>query len=169
MRRFGVLTASVVSMVGLLWATGCMYSFAGGGLPPHIKTMAIATFENQTASPDLPKELYDQMHKELQRRLGVRDAPTDRADALAHGSIQIYDVDVPVSFSANPQQSVSARRRLAITIDVEIVDQGNNHVLYANKALREEADYAERAEADGRQKAIEKLVQRIIEGVQSNW
>ena len=169
MRRFGVLIGSVVSMVGLLSATGCMYSFAGGGLPPHIKTMAIATFENQTASPDLPKELYDQMHRELQRRLGVRDAPADRADALAHGSIQIYDVDVPVSFSANPQQSVSARRRLAITIDVEIVDQGNGHVLFANKSLREEADYAERAEADGRQKAIEKLVQRIIEGVQSNW
>ena len=44
-------------MVGLLAAGGCMYSFAGGGLPPHIHTMAIATFENQTASPDVPKEL----------------------------------------------------------------------------------------------------------------
>ena len=109
------------------------------------------------------------MHKELQRRLGVRDAPSDRADALAHGTIVTYDADVPVSFSANPQQAVSARRRLAITIDVEIVDQSNSHVLFANKALREEADYAERAEADGRAKAIEKLVQRIIEGVQSNW
>ena len=169
MRRFGVLSASVVSIAGVLSAAGCMYSFAGGGLPPHIKTMAIATFENQTPSPDLPKELYDQMHRELDRRLGVRDAPADRADALAHGTIQTYDVDVPVSFSANPQQSLTAQRRLAITLDVEIVDQGNGHVLYANKALREEADYAERAEADGRRKAIEKLVQRIIEGVQSNW
>jgi len=169
MRRFGVLTASVVSILAALSAGGCMYSFAGGGLPPHIHTMAIATFENQTASPDIPKELYDQMRRELQRRLGVRDAPSDRADALVHGSIQTYDVDVPVSFSANPQQAVSARRRLAITLDVEIVDQSNGHVLYANKALREEADYAERAEQDGRQKAIEKLVQKIIEGVQSNW
>jgi hypothetical protein len=169
MRQFGVLIVRVVSIVALLGAGGCMYSFAGGGLPPHIHTMALATFENQTASPDLPKELYDQMHRELQRRLGVRDAPSDRADALAHGSIAQYDVDVPVSFSANPQQSVSVRRRLAITIDVEIVDQSNGHVLYANKALREEADYAERAEADGRQKAIEKLVNRIVEGVQSNW
>ena len=38
-----------------------MYSFAGGGLPPNIGTMAIAPFDNQTTSPDLPKELYDQM------------------------------------------------------------------------------------------------------------
>jgi hypothetical protein len=169
MRRFGVLIAKVLGAVVALSAGGCMYSFAGGGLPPHIKSMAIATFENQTASPDLPKELYDQMHRELQRRLGVRDAPSDRADALAHGTITTYDADVPVSFSANSQQAVSARRHLAITIDVEIVDQSNGHVLYANKSLREESDYAERAEPDGRQKAIEKLVQRIIEGVQSNW
>jgi hypothetical protein len=48
-----------------------MYSFAGGGLPSHIHSMAIATFENQTASPDIPKELYDEMRRELQRRLGA--------------------------------------------------------------------------------------------------
>ena len=131
--------------------------------------MAIATFDNQTTSPDLPKELYDQMHDELQKRLGVRDAPRERADALVHGTIVSYDADIPVSFSANPQQAVTARRRLQVTIEVEIIDQSNGHVLYQNKSLREEADYAERAEGDGRKQAIAKIVQKIIEGVQSNW
>jgi hypothetical protein len=51
--------------------------------------MAIAPFDNQTPSPDIPKELYDQMHEELQKRLGVRDAPRERADALAHGTIVV--------------------------------------------------------------------------------
>jgi hypothetical protein len=153
----------------LLSLTGCFYSFAGGGLPPHIHTMAIVTFDNQTPSPDLPKELYDQMRSELQKRLGVRDAPQDRADALVHGTISSFDADVPVGFSANPQQAVSARRRLQITIDVEILDQSNGKALYSNKTLREEADYAERAEAEGRKQAIEKIVQKIIEGVQQNW
>jgi Lipopolysaccharide-assembly len=165
MRRFGILFGSLA----ILSLSSCMYSFAGGGLPPNIGTMAIAPFDNQTTSPDLPKELYDRMHSELQKRLGVRDAPRERADALAHGTIVSYDADIPVSFSANPQQAVTARRRLQITIEVEIIDQSNSHVLYQNKALREEADYAERAEADGRKQAIEKLVQKIIEGVQSNW
>jgi hypothetical protein len=165
MRRFGGLIGSLV----LLVLTGCLYSFAGGGLPPHIHTMALATFDNQTASPDVPKELFDEMHRELQRRLGVRDAPADRADAAVRGSIVSYDADIPVGFSANPQQAVSARRRLQITVDVEIVDQSNGHVLYANKSLRQEADYDERAEDKGRQQAIQKIVQQIIEGVQSNW
>jgi hypothetical protein len=131
--------------------------------------MAIATFENQTSSPDIPKELYDQMRVELQRRLGVRDAPKDRADALTHGIIASYDADVPISFSATPNQAVTARRRLQITVEVEIVDQSNGRVLFTNKALREEADYAERAEAEGRRQAIAKIIQRVIEGVQSNW
>jgi hypothetical protein len=33
--------------------TGCLYGFAGGGLPPSIKTVAILPFENQTAEPTL--------------------------------------------------------------------------------------------------------------------
>jgi hypothetical protein len=165
MRRFGGLIVSL----SVLCLTGCFYSFAGGGLPPNIHTMAISTFDNQTASPDLPKELYDTMHRELQKRLGVRDAPSDRADALVKGTISAYEADVPVGFSANPQQAVSARRRLQITIDVEIIDQSNGRPLFTKQALREEADYNERAEAEGRQQAIDKLVQQIIDGVQSNW
>jgi len=146
-----------------------LYSFAGGGLPPHIHTMAIVTFDNQTPSPDIPKELYDRMRKELQQHLGVRDATQERADALVKGVIVSYDADVFVAFSSNPQQSVTARRHLQLTIDVEILDQSNGKVLYANKALRGEADYAERAEVAGREVAIAKIVQSIIEGVQSKW
>ena len=168
MRRFGTWSRRT-ALLGLLALGGCLYSFAGGGLPPNIHTLAIVTFDNQTASPDLPKELYDGMRKELQRRLGVRDAPQNKADALIHGTIQSYEADVPVSFSANPQQAVTARRRLQVTIDVEIVDQSNGHILFQSKSLREEADYAERADADGRSQAITKILQKIVEGVQANW
>jgi len=165
MRRFGVLISSLLVCA----LSGCIYSFAGGGLPPNIHTMAIVTFDNQTPVPEVPKELYDQMRKELQKRLGVRDAPQERADALVHGVISSYDADVPVGFSANPQQAVTARRHLQLTIDVEILDQSNGHVLYSNKSLRGEADYAERAEQEGRTQAIAKIVQTIVEGVQSKW
>jgi hypothetical protein len=152
-----------------LLLAGSLYRFAGGGLPPHIHTVALSTFDNQTPSPELPKELYDEMHRELQRRLGVRDAPADKADAIIRGVIASYDADVPISFSASPQQAVSARRRLQLTIEIEIVDQASGKVLYSNKALRQEADYNERAEQDGRRQAIEKIVQEIVAGVQSNW
>ena len=165
MRRLGVLIVSSA----LLLTSGCFYGFAGGGLPPHIHSLALATFDNQSASPDLPKELYDELHTQLQRRLGVRDAPVDRADAAVKGTIASYDADIPVGFSANPQQALTARRHLQVTVSIEIVDQSNGKVLYSNKALRQEADYNERAEAEGRHQAIQKIVQTVIEGVQSNW
>ena len=165
MRRFGGLIGSLL----VLSLTGCLYGFAGGGLPPNVHTMALTTFDNQTPQPEIPKELFDEMHKELQKRLGVRDAPADRADAVIRGTISSYDADVPVGFSANPNQAVTARRRLQLTIEIEIVDQASGKVLYSNKALRQEADYNERQEPEGRLQAIQKIDNEIVAGVQSNW
>jgi hypothetical protein len=131
--------------------------------------MAILPFENQTPSPELQSELFESMRRELQRRLGVRDAPQERADALVRGSISGYDADVPVAFSADASQAVSARRRLQITVDVEILDQTTGKILWQRKGLRAEGEYAERAELEGRKQAIEKIVNGIVEGAQSQW
>ena len=112
-RRSGRLAVSLA--LAALAACGVHYGMAGGGLPAHIRTMAVLPFDNQTSSPDLTKELYDRMHTDMQHKLGVRDASVDRADAIARGTITQYDVDVPVAYSADPRQTVSARRRLQIT------------------------------------------------------
>jgi hypothetical protein len=165
MRRSGI---SIISALTLLAASGCHfpYGFSGGGLPPNIRTMAIMPFENRTPSPNVQLELLAQMRTELQRRLGVRDAPEDKADAIVRGVIIEYQPDIPVAFST---QTTSARRRLQITIDVEIFDVGKGKVLFSRKGLRGEGEYAERADAEGRRLAIEKLVNDVIEGAQSQW
>lgn len=131
--------------------------------------MAIIPFENQTASPELQLEILESMRKELRRRLGVRDAAEQRADAIVRGKIVGYDADVPVAFSADPRQAVSARRKLQITVDVEILDQTSGKILWQRKGLKAEADYTERAEPDGRRQAIERIVNDIVEGAQSQW
>jgi hypothetical protein len=131
--------------------------------------MAIQPFENQTAAAELQNELFESMRKELQKRLGVRDAPQERADALVRGTIVGYDADVAVAFSADPRQAVSARRRLQITVDVEILDQTTGKILWQKKALRAEGEYAERAEPEGRKQAITKIVDDIVQGAQSQW
>jgi lipopolysaccharide assembly LptE-like protein len=164
-------SGTFVSVIGvaLLAACGVRYGFSEGAFPSHVRTMAIMPFENQTTSADLQSELFDTMRKQLQRRLGVRDASQDRADALVRGTIVSYDVDVPVAVSADPRQAVSARRRLQITVDVEILDQTTGKMLWQRKALRAEGEYAERLEPEGRRQAIERLVNDIVEGAQSQW
>lgn len=160
-----------ISLALLLTVGGCgiHYGFAGGGLPPNIRTVAVLPFDNQTASPELQGELFEAMRRELQRRLGVRDAPQPKADAIVRGTISSYDADVPIAYSADPQQAVTARRKLQVTVDVEIVDQASGRILYQRKGLRAEGEYAERAEADGRQQAIKRIVNDIVEGAQSQW
>ncbi len=170
MRRFGGFLGSLV--LALVGAGGCgiHYGFSqGSGLPPNIRTVAVLPFENQTPAPDITKELFDYMHSELQRRLGLRDAPSDRADAVVRGTIVAYDADVPIGFSADPAKALTARRRLALTVDIAIVDQSNGRVLYEQKGHRTEGEYAERAEADGRRQAIQRVVDDIVEGLQSQW
>lgn len=168
MRRFGVRSSLLIAVAASL-GCGVHYGFAGGGLPSNIRTMAVLPFDNQTTSPEVQRELLDLMRKELQRRLGVRDASENRADAVVRGVISAYDVDVPVAVSANPSQAVTARRRLQVTVDVEIVQQANGRVLFQRKGMRGEGDYDERAEPEGRRKAIEKIVNDIVEGAQSQW
>jgi len=52
---------------------------------------------------------------------------------------------------------------------VEILDQTTGKTLWNRRGLVAQGDYDERQEADGRRRAIEKLVRDIIEGAQSQW
>ena len=155
----------------LLLAGACVtrYGFAGGGLPPHIRTIAILPFENETPTAELQRELFEAMRRDLQPRLGVRDAPQERADALVRGIIRTYDVDVPVSYTANQTQATASRRKLQLTLDVEIVDQTTGKTIFERKGLRAEGEYAERDEASGRRDAIKRIVNDLVEGAQSQW
>ena len=158
-----------LALCALLAGCGIRYGFSQGAFPSHVRTMAIMPFDNQTAAPELQSELLENMREQLQRRLGVRDASETRADAIVRGKIVGYDADVPVSYSADPRQAISARRKLQITVDVEILDQTSGKILWQRKGLRAEGEYAERAEPDGRKLAIEKIVNDIVEGAQSQW
>lgn len=155
----------------MLLATACMpYGFAGGGLPAHVRTVAVLPFENETASPELQRELFEAMRRGVQSRLGLREATEARADAVVRGTIIRYDPDVPVAYSADAAQSTTnIRRRVQVTVDVEIVDQTTGRTLWSRKGLAAEGEYAERAEPAGRRQAIDRLINDIIEGAQSQW
>ena len=166
MSRFGNRSAQLL----LILVVACFpYGFAGGGLPSHVKTVAVLPFENETSQPELQRELFNLMRREMQARLGLRDAGERNADAIVRGTILRYDTDVPIAFSADPRQASSARRKLQIAVDVEIIDQKTGRTLWAKKSLLAEGEYNERAELEGRRLALDKLVTDVIEGAQSQW
>lgn len=146
-----------------------MYGFAGGGLPTTVRSIAIVPFENQTPSAELQQEFMTKLRKELRSRLGLREAGEAQASAVVRGTITRYEPDIPIAYSADRTQSAASRRRLQLTVDIEIYDQTAQRVLWSRKGLSAEGEYAERQEAEGRRQAIQKLVNDVVDGAQSQW
>ncbi|HZF73033.1 MAG TPA: DUF4136 domain-containing protein [Gemmatimonadaceae bacterium] len=154
----------------LVALTACIpYGFTGGGLPSHIRTVAIVPFENQTATPELPREITDALRAKLHDRLGLRDAAEAKANAIVRGTVQRYEIDIPIGYSANNKQATTAKRMLQLVVDIEMVDQVTGKTLWQRKSLLAEGQYEERGEAVGRQQAIDRIVNDVIEGAQSQW
>ena len=167
MRRSG---RSSILIALVLAAGGCWpYGFAGGGLPSNIHTVAVLPFENETPQAELQREVWQSLRSEMQARLGLRDAPEARADAVVRGTLLRYDTGIPISYSANNGQVTSARRKLQIVCDIEIVDQKTGKMLWQRKGITAEGEYEEPNEVNGRRDALRKLITDVIEGAQSQW
>ncbi len=160
---------TIVAVSALLAQSGCLYGFAGGGLPRELRTVAVLPFDNLTPVPDVQRELFEALRKAMQDRLNLRDAPADRADVLVTGTIKEYEVDLPVGVTADPRQATSARRKLQIVVDFEIVNQKTGESLQTKTGARREAQYAEGAELRGRRDAIEQLINELIDDMLSQW
>jgi len=170
-RSRGAVARAVVALAACLAVAAGCYSFsrASGGLPRNLRTVAIQPFDNQTASPELQREIFDQLKRAMQDRLSLREAPEARADVIVRGVIMRYDVDLPAGVSADPRQTTSTRRRLQLVIDIEIVDQTSGRMLFKRAGMTREGQYAEGGESVGRKNAIEGIVNDLIEGTQSQW
>jgi hypothetical protein len=163
-RRLGAGVASALTLA----LTGCLYGFKGGGLP-NIKTVAILPFDNQTAEPALTKEVNDAVLEAFQGRLGLRTAGEKNADAVVRGKVVRYDPDVPLSFQTGQGRTDVTQRQVSITVDVEILDQREGKTLWQRQGLSEVGPYRPPQEADGRKVALQKLVQDLVDGAQSQW
>jgi hypothetical protein len=129
----------------------------------------VIPFENLTATPEIQQELALALRTELRKQLGLREASESRANAVVRGTIQRYETDIPIGFSATNQNQTSARRQLQISVDIELVDQASGKALWQKKGLMVEGQYEERGEADGRRVAIGRIINEVIQGAQSQW
>ena len=164
------LTSGFLVTLSTLALGGCLYGFAGGGLPPSIKTVAVLPFDNQTPEPTLTQEISLAVREAVERRLGLRQSAESQADAVVRGSITRYEPDLPVAYQAGEDRQVNVtRRQVQITMTVEILDQKQGKPLWQRSGLMVKGDYDSGQEAEGRRKALDDLVVNIVEGAQSQW
>jgi hypothetical protein len=148
---------------------GCLYGFAGGGLPPSIKTVAVLPFDNQTPEPTLTQEISRAVREAVEQRLGLRQSAETQADAVVRGSITRYEPDLPVAYAGDDSSVTVTRRQVQITVSVEILDQKQGKALWQRNGLTVRGDYESGRELEGRRKALDDLVVNIVEGAQSQW
>jgi len=151
-----------------LGLAGCLYGFAGGVLP-NVKTVAIVPFENDTPEPALTQEVNEAVREAIQGRLGLRLAGEANADAVVRGRVVRYDPDVAVAFQPGQGQATVTRRKVSVTVNVEIVNQREGKTVWKRDGLSVEGEYDPGQEVQGRKLALQKLVNDIVDGAQSQW
>jgi hypothetical protein len=172
LRRIPGLALLLLS-ASTLWLGACLYKFSGGGLPANIRTVAVLPFDNLTPEPVLTQEITQAVREAVERRLGLRQAGEDQADALVTGIVRRYDPDLPLTFTGQTtstgNQVEVTKRMVQISLDVKIMDQKANKVLWERQGLTVQGEYDPNQEPAGRKKALDKLITDIVEGAQSQW
>jgi hypothetical protein len=166
------LVLALVACLSLVSGTACNYSLRGGSFPDHIRTIAVLPFENETTRLELTQELFDAMTRELPRALGVQSAAPEVADAVIEGRIVSYQTSTPnYRPGAGGDRAEVLQRQVSIAVSVEIIDRVENVILFEGPSLRGDGQYLEQSgsEEEGKQEALEILVQSIVDGAQSNW
>ena len=160
-----------LAFIAVLAAGGCNYGFRSGSFPDHIGTVAILPFDNDTNRFELTQEIHQELLRTLPRALGVTNAGEDVADALVQGRIVRYDMTAPLFRPGQQAGQVDVlQRQVSIRVQVELIDLVENLILWDDLGLSTQGQYLEgESEEVGRVEAIELLVQRIVDGAQSNW
>lgn len=155
-----------------LTLAGCSFGFrSGGGLPAELKTVAVLPFDNETSDATLGQQVNAAIREAVERRLGLRSATEAKADLVVRGRITNYEPDEPTSFSGTGTGgSVQVtRRQLSVTIAIEMVANKDGRMIFQERSLSARGDYEPGREADGRKKALEFLVNSIVDKAQSRW
>ena len=172
-RRRARAASALLALLALGALSGCIYGFTGGGLPGHVRTVYVDFFENNTPDEPLRSDVQRTLQQELPRSLGVRLASQQNADAIVRGRLTGYDES---TLNVSPTQQPGGRlqpltRRLVITFEAEIYDVKEDKVLWKQSGINAQGEYNPQREQvlAARDRAITDLVQKIVQGAQSQW
>lgn len=150
--------------------SGCSYSFTGSSVPPHLRTVRIALFDDRTGSgepavrEDFTNRLIDRFRQD--GSLQVTDQPS--ADCDLEGAIATF-TDQPTVVAAG--ESVQ-RARITIGVQALFRDQKLKKTVY-EKTFTAWGEYDIGADPAVRKAAvttaIEKLTEDILLETVSGW
>lgn len=160
-RTFSVIAAACALLLG-----GC-YTFSGSGLPAGLKTVEIEQVVDKARQPELADQATSMLLAEYQRNGALRPVDADGQSLLT---------TFLTSYSHAPQQYDASgnvtRFRVTVGFDAKFVDlREDENVLFEGKGVTGTYDYdpASETETDGRTKAMEVAVRKLVDNTVSGW
>jgi hypothetical protein len=156
-----------------LTIAACKYGFTGGGgFPSHIRTVFIAPLGNETVQFDIEQLIFRALTERLPRSLGLRLAGEGVAHAILRGTVVRYENAAQNYRPGSNLGTVDVlQHQVQVTMSLQIVDVKDNVILYEAQGITGRGEYRPDTQSEdvARRKAIELLIQQIIDGAQSQW
>ena len=130
----------LIIMSLVLFGLSCGYSLRGTGssLPPHIRTINVPMFENNTTRFQLDLKLTESVRDELTARGEVEVSPERTgADAVLIGEITAFSVN-PIGFG---QDATASSYNIVVVAKIVLRDLVNNRVLFSNPHFSYQQSY----------------------------
>lgn len=149
---------------------GC-YSFSGGSVPPHMKTIAVPVFQDRSRAgiAQFRAELTRRLTEKIESGSPLRMTPSRAtADALLEGTIVSFN-DEPSQLSSVTERALT--NRITIRVTAVLQDRVKKNILF-ERTFTGFADYSVgsfSAQQDAITQSIEMIAADILDSIVSDW
>ena len=157
-------------MVSILFFGCGIYTFSGSTIPGHLKTVNIPLFKNQSLQPDIAETITSELTKKIQQNNLLKPV-ANNSDATINGIVIKYD-NQPDIYGSNENREVNVNSyAVQIQVEVEFLDNKKDKELYPKMIITEEGIYNFKSETEkqGQKRAIEKIINKIMQNSMQSW
>jgi hypothetical protein len=154
----------LIIIIPIFIFTGC-YSFTGASVPPHLKTVALPLFDDQSGSgePGLREKMTNKLIEKFRQDNSLQIADKTNSDSIIEGVI--------TSMNSQPQVvskgEIVSKTRLTINVKVIYQDLKLKKKLF-EKQLSGWSEYELSADPTLRNKAIDEAIDKVTEDILLN-
>ena len=133
----------------------------------NVKTIAIPLFDNQSTESGLREQLSDRLSQAFVTDNTLKVVPEQQADGILRGSVIFYSRE-PYTYS---KSEVVSEYKSVIGVKVEFVNRRSQKVIWEESNMSNWGTYdaVSETENDGKSRAIDKLVEDILNKTVKGW
>ena len=153
-----------------LIASSCgVYTFSGSTLPAHLKTIDIPLFANRTVQPGIAESITAELAKNVVSNNLLRVVPSG-GDATIAGTVASYS-NQPYTYGSTEIRVVEVQSyAVRVSAEVTFTDNKDGKALYTGTLQGEGIyDFVKETEADGMNRAVQKIVDQVMQNSVQGW